>query len=249
MERTTRRTLLLSAAAAGVTGLSGCVERLPVGSETRSPEEFERCTVVNVFPLDHHQFPEPAETEVRTAIENGSYTSDEPLYTPKIIDTETAFLKDDEITYYRASVSRDGETRTLEVERAIPTHGEHSLDIINAGETELTGDMTVMRTATTGARALGEGPDQAVPDQTVLADETLSLGPGEEHRIEYERFLGTYVAVVSTADDAVLHQWSEDDFDQPFQGLSIDDTDDLELLVTTPQLHGHVSDCWPGQRA
>jgi len=208
----TRRRLLRQGSgitALSMAGFAGCVGD-PQSSEDssssedsddpQSPEDFETCGAVTI---NIEALPDPARTEVETALENGQYETDEELYLPHLMDIDTSYLLPDTWVYrraevaYQAVVSQDGATNTLELEEAVPTHGEKPLGIRNEGDEQVTVEVHIKRLRT---------------DET-LYEETLTIDSGSKtETAAFNREIGEhgeYQLTITSEDQITVPNWEE----------------------------------------
>lgn len=154
-----------------------------LGSYPDAPEEFEECSklVIRI-----HRLPDPARLEAETALEEGSYETDEEPYLPHLLDPDESYLaveEDDGRTEYRLQVEQDGETTILKFEETIASWGVEPLTIANDTDESVTVDITVERERT----------------EEIVVDETLTIEPDAATDTEpYDREFGSYNATLET---------------------------------------------------
>ncbi len=236
----TRRRLLR--AGTGITAVSmaggaGCIGdfQSPDGSEEFDdyppPDEFEKCSTAAAVNIDW--LPDPARIEVETALEDGQYETDEELYLSHLIDTDTVSLIPETWDYdqagiaYRALVTQDGTTTTLELEEAVPSHGEEPFNIENMTDEQLTVEIQVTRNRT---------------DETVL-DETVTVEPeSDTETAPFDRPFGEYQLTATTdrnIEDELSHSWTEKNDQHPQNRIDIS-TDSVGIR---PRVHIHPWEC------
>lgn len=217
-----------------MTGFTGYVDNLQSSEDDNnspSPEEFEMCgaSAINIDDL-----PDPARTEVETALEDGQYETDEELYLPHLIDIGTSSLIPGSWRYrgvaYRAVVTQDETTTTLELEQTVPSHGEEPLEIHNNTDQQLTVEIQIT----------GRG-------ETVL-EETVTIEPDTEiETAAFDRQFGSYTLTVSTDSEGEYELgWTEQNDRIPLSEVGLD-ADEL-LEVPRPYIHPEECASWaPGQ--
>lgn len=219
-----RRTVLAASttlAAAPLAALAGCVDddseddaagngspddtdtpTEPVGStHDRAPDEYDTCSRM-VVPLS--SFPNPAQEEIRIALEEGAYDTDGEPYLPNLIDVESSYV-DAEGTTYRVRVER-GETTRIELEAETPTRGERSFAVENGTNEPISGSVTVERVG-------GE----------VVLSETLELDAnGRVSAGAFERVFGDYLVTVDTESFTDTLRFDERESAMPLEGVVVD---------------------------
>lgn len=177
------------------------------------------------------RLPKAAMNEVETALEEGFYEAAPPLYLPNVIDLQETYLqKSDPLTFYRASIDREGDVARLTVDRTVPTQGHSSLDVTNASEAPREIELMIDYVEPSVSYAEVDTPKRVV-------DESLSLDSGngsswlDAPTVEttaFDRLTGKYEATVVTDTDSETIEYTE-----PYQfayfpqrGFALGGTDD-----------------------
>lgn len=148
-----------------------------------------------MLPVD--RLPERAETEVRTALDEGRYTTDGTLYLTRYYDAERNYLRVGRGTWYRANVTETDGTTTLELTETVPSRGARTLTVENATDDSLTVGVRVER----------------LRDDRVVLDESVSVPGGSEERpgtaetASFERLFSEYRATVETGPRSATVSW------------------------------------------
>ncbi|MFD1643042.1 hypothetical protein [Halohasta litorea] len=194
-----RRRLVLGAVGSlGGWSLSGCLDSAAEADGTSSsntsidesedgsendPENgtdqqtYEQCHFVSV---NYTSLPEPIKPEVRAALDDGQYESDE-LRFDEAVDPDRSYIIDDG-TPYEPTVTTDGESRRLELQEADVVRQPEPAKIAVENRAERNHEVRI---------ELTDG------DET-LVDETLRLDPDEDREIEATDAFGSYELVAET---------------------------------------------------
>ena len=197
-----RRLVLATVGSLGGWSLSGCLGSTPEADGTNSSDpsaddlgtgvengsknesedgpdqrSYERCHFVSI---SYASLPEPIKPEVRAALDDGQYESDE-LRFDEAVDPERSYIVDNG-TPYEPTVTTDGERQTLEF---------REVDVVRQPEPAT---ITVENTADRDHEVRIE----LSGDDETLVDETVRLEPDEDHEVEATDAFGTYGLVAET---------------------------------------------------
>ena len=190
-----RRRALLATLTSTTAVLGGCLEagpgsgsETPDGTPTAVPEQCDRL----VLSID--RLPERPREEVRTALEEGRYITDGPLYLTRYFD---GYLEAGRGEWYSPEVTEtDGET-VLTLEETVPSRGSHDLVVEN--RTTEAVDVTVRV--------------ERLRDDRIVLDESVSVPGGSEDRpgtaetASFERLFSEYRATVETGSRSATVSW------------------------------------------
>lgn len=203
------RRCLLAAVGTAACGLAGCLS----ASDGDDEIEYETCpnTIVRVGSL-----PDPAEEEVTTALEDGSYETEDELTLTDAIAVDESYLRwRDE--YYAAEIEADGDVIRLRLAEASPpadpvwikngTDEAVTLEV----RIEYEGELLLKRTV------------------SVSTDDSVSLD-GPDYRF------GSYHAVleVPARSERVVENWTVDE--SRFQAFVQIDADEMRVAQGAPQV-------------
>jgi hypothetical protein len=137
-----KRRNLLAGIPLVATGFSGCLSGRTndQNDSQRTAEQinYEECSK---YIVDVGNLPSAAEDEVRAAIEDEGYETDDELILTKVIDIDQSYLEEDingETFYYEATVETDDGSTRLFIEKVVPEHREGPITIWNTTENDLT---------------------------------------------------------------------------------------------------------------
>jgi len=169
--------------------------------------------------------------EVETALEEGYYEAAPPLYLPNVIDLQETYLqKSDPLTFYRASIDREGDVVRLTVDRTVPTQGHRSLDVANLSEVPRDIELMIDYVEPSVPYAEVDTPKRVVNDSLSLDSGSgrSQLDAPTVETTEFDRLTGKYEATVVTDTDNETIEYTE-----PYQfayfpqrGFLLDGTDD-----------------------
>ncbi|RKD95717.1 hypothetical protein [Halopiger aswanensis] len=206
-----KRRPLLATAGAAACSFTGCL-----GALSREEDvEYETCpnTIVRVGSL-----PDPAETAVTAALEDGSYETDGELVLTRAIDVDESYLRWHD-RYYAAVVERDNGTTRLRLEETAPPADPVRLE--NGTDED----------ATLEVRIEYEGEPLLERTVTVPADESIAL-EGPDYRF------GSYRAEIElpARSERIVDTWTVDE--GRFQAFVDIDDDDLRVAQGYAQVAG-----------
>lgn len=125
-----RRIILRTVGIAGAT-LAGCLDRAAL-SERKT---YEECSFQSIISLN--SLPRPARKEVKIALTEDVYESDEPLILDKVMDTTDSYLSNSEKNpiYYDPITEIKNDSYTLQIKKAYPeTESNIGLSVKNEAE-------------------------------------------------------------------------------------------------------------------
>lgn len=192
----TRRRFLIGTGILLSNTTAGCLESISIGTDSRRAGDertYEECALSIIEISD---LPEPAEREVRTALEDGVYESEDALVLEDVLDTSASSLRHEgeHFEYYEPVIDTDGPT-TL---RLTETHPEtdDSLTVVNQSDTRRTITLRLERS-----------------DETVFRDE-FSVDPDGEATVGADTTwrLGVYRVEVETETLSAETEWEVDEF-------------------------------------
>ena len=130
-----KRRVLLMGASFATTGLAGCLSSF--SGEDRN--KYEQCgnSIVYISSL-----PTPAKEEVRAAINDDVYETDGDLVLSEVINTDEAYLYEDEFTYYNVTVTHTDTVSRLRVRETRPKRADLP-EMENKLETNITVDIRI----------------------------------------------------------------------------------------------------------
>lgn len=193
-----RRSFLSIGVASGSL-FAGCLGTSPdeeeSGTGTTESKTYEEC------PLDIlgiGSLPEPAEIEVLTALENGSYETDEELVLETVMDTDSSVLRYDEeyYRYYEPIVETRNDTTVLELDETNPDTNE-TLQLVNRTD----------KTQATTLRMRLEDETVFTDEFKLEADETVTVSD-EDVDFRY----GRYRVEVESVTVSTEITWEIDEF-------------------------------------
>lgn len=198
-----------------------------------NPEDFEECPWIT-WPIE--DLPRQARSEAETALEEGSYETDEELYLPHLFDLSKSYLRDptSDDVYYQASVEEDGEVSRLTLSEAIPSRGSAEFSVENRSTELLSITLVVTR----------ERDEEIVLEWAgeISAEDSVAVG-------EFERLFGDYTAEVEHGEQTATDSWDERN-DKPSLTtipINLEETDadgDKELVISSePRPYGHPPSC------
>lgn len=159
----TRRAFLTTTGAVSVGLVAGCIDRL-------GRTEYEECSQTIILMKN---LPDEANEEVTTALQDGSYETDDGLYLTDIMDPDSSYLQADSddssgrIYYQPVIESRNGLTG-LTVEEVIPTR-RGSIELENKSGTDVSVSVHIVFE-----------PHSETIDDEVLIDEDFEIAAGDE---------------------------------------------------------------------